>query len=151
MEEAEKASQPHAGTALAFDFGEKRIGVAIGNLELGLAHPLVTLSNKNKEECLKSIARLMDEWKPVLLVVGLPVHADGTEHELTRRSRRFAHRLQARFGIRTVLEDERYTSISASSALDEASVRSRRQKQVLDQIAAQLILQSYFDQRNATT
>ena len=151
MEEAEKASQPHAGTVLAFDFGEKRIGVAIGNLELGLAHPLVTLSNKNKEECLKSIARLMDEWKPVLLVVGLPVHADGAEHELTRRSRRFAHRLQARFGIRTVLEDERYTSISASAALDEASVRGRRQKQVLDQIAAQLILQSYFDQRNAIT
>ena len=151
MEEAEKASQPCAGTVLAFDFGEKRIGVAIGNLELGLAHPLVTLSNKNKEECLKSIARLMDEWKPVLLVVGLPVHADGTEHELTRRSCRFAHRLQTRFGIRTLLEDERYTSISASSALDEASVRGRRQKQVLDQIAAQLILQSYFDQRNAIT
>mgnify|MGYP002377554671 CR=1 FL=1 len=151
MEEAEKAGQPRIGTALAFDFGEKRIGVAIGNLELGLAHPLVTLSNENKEECLRSIARLIKEWEPVLLVVGLPVHADGAEHELTRRSRRFARRLQARFGIRTALEDERYTSISASAALDEASVRGRRQKQVLDQIAAQLILQSYFDKRNAIT
>lgn len=151
MEEAEKASQPRIGTALAFDFGEKRIGVAIGNLELGLAHPLVTLSNESKEECLRSIARLIKEWEPVLLVVGLPVHADGAEHELTRRSRRFARRLQARFGIRTVLEDERYTSVSASAALDEASVRGRRQKQVVDQIAAQLILQSYFGKRNAIT
>ena len=150
MEEAEKAGQPRIGTVLAFDFGEKRIGVAIGNLELGLAHPLVTLSNENKEECLRSITRLIKEWEPVLLVVGLPVHADGAEHELTHRSRRFAHRLQ-RLGIRTVLEDERYTSINASAALDEANVRGRRQKQVLDQIAAQLILQSYFDKRNAIT
>ncbi|HKX52790.1 MAG TPA: Holliday junction resolvase RuvX [Nitrosospira sp.] len=151
MEEAEKASQQHAGTTLAFDFGTKRIGVAIGNLELGLAHPLVTISNENKEECLRNIARLIKEWEPVLLVVGLPVHPDGAEHELTRRSRRFARRLQARFGIRTVLEDERYSSVSASAVLDEASVKGRRQKQVLDQVAAQLILQSYFDKKNATT
>jgi putative Holliday junction resolvase len=151
MKEAEKAIQQHAGTMLAFDFGAKRVGVAIGNLELGLAHPLVTISNENKEECLRNIARLIKEWEPVLLVVGLPVHPDGAEHELTRRSRRFARRLQARFGIRTVLEDERYTSVSASAVLGEASVKGRRQKQVLDQVAAQLILQSYFDKQNATT
>lgn len=151
MDEAEEARQQRAGAVLAFDFGAKRIGVAIGNLELGLAHPLVTISNENKEECLRNIARLIKEWEPVLLVVGLPVHPDGAEHELTRRSRRFARRLQARFGIRTVLEDERYSSVSASAVLDEASVKGRRQKQVLDRVAAQLILQSYFDKKNATT
>ena len=144
--------RPLVGTTLAFDFGEKRIGVAVGNLELGLAHPLDTISNENKEECFASIARLIGEWQPVLLIVGLPTHADGTEHELTRRSRRFARRIEARFGIRTVLVDERYTSTSASTALREASVRGKKQKPVLDQVAAQLILQSYFDNKqNAAT
>ena len=151
MDEAEEARQQHAGAVLAFDFGAKRIGIAVGNLELGLAHPLVTIPNENKEECLRDIAQLIKEWEPVLLVVGLPVHPDGAEHELTRRSRRFARRLQTRFGVRTVLEDERYTSVSASAALDQASVKGRRQKQVLDQVAAQLILQSYFDKQNAST
>jgi putative Holliday junction resolvase len=139
------------GTILAFDFGERRIGVAVGNLELALAHPLATVSNKNKAECFESIAQLIDEWDPVLLVVGLPTHADGTEHELTRRSRRFARRLEGRFGIRSILVDERYTSIEAGAALREAGVDKKKQKPLLDQIAAQLILQTYFDGRNATT
>ena len=151
MDETEKAKQPPIGTILAFDFGAKRIGVAVGNSELGLAHPLVTIPNENKEECLREIAQLIKEWEPVLLVIGLPLHPDGAEHELTRRSRRFARRLQTRFGIHTVLEDERYTSVNASAALDQASIKGRRQKQVLDQVAAQLILQSYFDKQNATT
>ncbi len=139
------------GTILAFDFGEKRIGVAVGNLELGLAHPLATIRNENKEKCFTSIGLLISEWQPVLLLAGLPTYADGTEHELTRRSRQFARRLEGRFGIPTVLVDERYTSVSADSALREASVKGRKQKHLLDQVAAQLILQSYFDKKNAAT
>ena len=139
------------GTILAFDFGERRIGVAVGNLELALAHPLATVSNRNTAECFQSIAQLIDEWHPALLAVGLPTHADGTEHELTLRSRRFARRLEGRFGIRTVLVDERYTSIEAGAALREAGVNKKKQKPLLDQIAAQLILQTYFDGRNAIT
>lgn len=73
------------GTVLGFDFGGRRIGVAVGQLELGLAHPLATVSNANAEECFGTIAQLIGEWRPILLVVGLPTHADGTEHELTRR------------------------------------------------------------------
>jgi putative Holliday junction resolvase len=142
---------PLAGTALAFDFGEKRIGVAVGNLALGLAHPLTTIKNENKEKCFTSIAHLICDWQPVLLVVGLPVYADGTEHELTRQSRRFARRLEGRFGIPVVLVDERYTSISADIALREARVKGRKQKHLLDQVAAQLILQSYFEKKNAAT
>jgi putative Holliday junction resolvase len=146
-----KIESPLAGTTLAFDFGEKRIGVAVGNLELGLAHPLTTISNENREKCFTSIAQLISDWQPVLLVVGLPVYADGTEHELTRRSRQFARRLEGRFGIPAVFVDERYTSISADIALREASVKGRKQKHLLDQVAAQLILQSYFDKKNAAT
>lgn len=134
-----------SGTALAFDFGEKRIGVAVGDLGLGLAHPLATVSSEINKQRFDSIAKLIGEWQPVLLVVGLPTHADGTEHELTQLSRRFARRLQGRFGIDTVLVDERYTSITASAALQEAGIKRKKQKPVLDQVAAQQILQSYFD------
>ena len=67
-----------SGTVLAFDFGEKRIGVALGDLGLGLAHPLVTVSDAITERRFDAIAKLIAEWRPVLLVVGLPTHADGT-------------------------------------------------------------------------
>ncbi len=139
------------GTVLAFDFGHKRIGVAVGNLGLRLAHPLATVSGANTVELFESISHLIGEWQPVLLVVGLPTHADGIEHELTRQSRRFARRLEFRSGIRTILVDERHTSIDASAALREAGVKGRKQKPMLDQVAAQLILQSYFDENHATT
>ena len=135
---------------LAFDFGEKRIGVAVGNEELGLAHPLATISDEDTARRFDSIFKLIEEWQPVLLIVGLPTHADGAEHGLTRLSRRFARRLEGRFGIKTVLVDERYTSISARAALSEAGVKRKKQKTVLDQVAAQLILQSYFDRQDAT-
>ncbi|HEX8873558.1 MAG TPA: Holliday junction resolvase RuvX [Nitrosospira sp.] len=145
------AARKAAGTVLAFDFGLKRIGVAVGDLSLGLAHPLATVNNANTAKQLESISPLVREWQPVLLVVGLPTHADGTEHERTRQSRRFARRLEVRFGIKTILVDERHTSIDASTALREASIKGRKQKPVLDQVAAQLILQSYFDGNDATT
>jgi putative Holliday junction resolvase len=139
------------GTILAFDFGLKRIGTAVGNLELGLAHPLSTISNENRSTCFAAIAQLIEEWQPVLLVVGLPSYPNGSEHELTRRSRRFAQRLESRFGIETLLVDERYTSVTASAALRDAGVNGIKRKHMLDQVAAQLILQTYFDGRDAAT
>jgi putative Holliday junction resolvase len=78
-------------------------------------------------------------------VVGLPAHADGVEHEMSARCRRFAHQLEGRFGLKTVLVDERHSSTAASEDLNEAGVRGRKQKAVLDQVAAQRILQSYLD------
>ena len=144
------SSRP-VGAILAFDFGKKRIGVAVGNLELGLAHPLATVSDETTVRRFDTIASLIAEWQPVLLVVGLPAYADGTEHELSRLSRRFAQRLEGRFGIKTALVDERYTSVSASAVLREAGVKKKKRKPVLDQVAAQLILQSYFDGQDAAT
>ena len=139
------------GTVLAFDFGTQRIGVALGDLALGIAHPLVTINDAVTSRRFEVIAGLITQWQPVLLLVGLPVHADGTGHELTRLSRRFAHRLAGRFGIRAILVDERYTSDVASAVLNEAGVRGRKQKPVLDQVAAQQILQSYFDSEHVST
>lgn len=143
--------RPLVGTVLAFDFGEKRVGVAVGDLGLGLAHPLVTVSEGITKRRFDTITKLIEEWNPVQLVVGLPTHADGTDHELTRLSRRFARRLEGRFGISTRLVDERYTSITASVTLREAGTKGKKQKLVLDQVAAQQILQSYFDRQYAPT
>ncbi len=145
------AERPLVGTVLAFDFGEKRVGVAVGDLGLGLAHPLVTVSEGITKRRFDTITKLIEEWKPVQLVVGLPTHADGTDHELTRLSRRFARRLEGRFGISIRLVDERYTSITASVTLREAGIKGKKQKLVLDQVAAQQILQSYFDRQYAPT
>ena len=143
--------EPSVGTVLAFDFGEKRIGVAVGELELGLAHPLVTVSGEVTKNRFDAITKLIEEWEPVRLVVGLPVHPDGTEHKLTQLSKRFARRLEGRFKIGTKLVDERYTSVTASMELREAGVKWKKQKLVIDQIAAQQILQSYFDRQNELT
>lgn len=144
-------TEASAGTILAFDFGEKRIGVAVGELELGLAHPLVTVNTEATKSRFDAITKLIEEWEPVQLIVGLPVHADGTDHKLTHLSKRFARRLEGRFGINTKLVDERYTSVTASMGLREAGVRGKKQKLVIDQVAAQQILQSYFNRQNEIT
>ncbi|HXV07255.1 MAG TPA: Holliday junction resolvase RuvX [Burkholderiales bacterium] len=136
--------EPARGTVLAFDFGEKRLGVAVGELELALAHPLVTITAESDKERLAAVERLVSEWAPVLFVVGLPMHLDGSDHALAKRCRRFAQRLRGRFGCPAHLVDERLTSATAGIALAEAGVRGRRQKDVLDRVAAQQILQAYF-------
>jgi putative holliday junction resolvase len=135
---------PRTGTVLAFDFGERRMGVAVGELELKLAHPLETVHADSDRERFERIGQLVEEWRPVVLVVGLPMHLEGSEHELSRRCRNFARRLRARFGIDTYLTDERLTSHAAGLALADAGVRGRRQKNMIDQVAAQQILETYF-------
>lgn len=136
---------PDGGAVLAFDFGEKRIGVAVGDMSIGIAHPLETIDSESNEVRFAAIAAMIAEWKPTQLVVGLPMYMDGTEHEMTRLSRKFARRLEGRFGLPAVMVDERLTSAEASQSLNEIGIRGRNQKVMLDQVAAQTILQSYFD------
>ena len=134
-----------AGSVLAFDFGEKRIGVAVGDFELRIAHPLTTIDDEDNASRFAAIGALVQEWKPVRFVVGLPSHADGTEHEISRLARRFAHRLEGRFGIPVSLVDERLTSVSAESRLRQTGARADRIASAVDAAAAQEILQAYFD------
>jgi len=136
---------PEHGAVLAFDFGEKRIGVAVGDLKVRIAHPLTTISSEVNEKRFAAIGELISEYRPALLVVGIPFHEDGAEHEMGRLVRKFAQRLTGRFGIRTVLVDERFSSTAAAEALAESGVRGARQKLWLDQVAAQQILQQFFD------
>jgi putative Holliday junction resolvase len=138
-----------AGTILAFDFGTRRIGVAVGESAIGLAHPLTTIASEPNVRRFAAIETLIDQWHPALLIVGLPLHADGTAHALTARARRFARQLEGRFGVTAELVDERFTTCAATAALSAAGVKARSHKGVRDQLAAQLILQTYFDQRDA--
>lgn len=133
------------GTVLAFDFGETRIGVAQGDAELGLSHPLATVTGSSNDDKFDRIAALVKEWQPKHLVVGLPVHTDGTEHDLTRLSRKFGRRLNGRFNLPVYWVDERLSSVYAESLLSEAQVFGKKRKAVLDQVAAQAILQGFFE------
>jgi putative Holliday junction resolvase len=129
---------------LAFDFGEKRIGVAVGDWSVGIAHPLATIAAEDNGTRFAAIAALIDEWRPVELVVGVPAHDSGQAHSVGRLARRFARRLEGRFGIAAKLVDERLTSHAAETRLREAGAGPSRIRQSLDAAAAQVILQSYF-------
>ena len=125
---------PNQGTVLAFDFGLKRIGVAVGEPELRTAHPLPAVSR------FQQIEHLVDEWKPSSLVVGLPTSVQGEAHKMTRQAEDFARRLEKRFKLPVARVDERFTSVEAESRL-----KGLKNKAV-DSVAAQLILEQYFDQ-----
>jgi putative Holliday junction resolvase len=118
-------------TILAFDFGEKRIGVAVGNTITKTAEALKIIQEKNQDEKFKAIEALIQEWQPQLLVVGLPTHPDGAEHEMTLKAKRFGNQLHGRFQKKVVWVDERYTSVSVLDGNDA--------------LAAQLIVQQYLD------
>jgi putative holliday junction resolvase len=134
-----------AGTVMAFDFGEKRIGVATGETMLKVAHPLTTINAEENEAKFAQISELIKEWRPALLVVGLPMHMDGEAHLLTALSKKFAQRLEGRFNLPVVMQDERLSSVEAARNLNTAGVKGIKQKAMLDAVAAQTILQSYFD------
>ena len=133
------------GTVLAFDFGLKRVGVAVGELELRMAHPLSTVVTSDREKLLGAIAVLVKEWHPKLLVVGLPMHDDGRPHALTPMIDTFVTELKALTKLPVALSNEQYSSASASMALREAGIAGIKQKPMLDSVAAQEILQGYFD------
>ena len=135
---------PH-GTVLAFDFGEKRIGTAIGETGVGIAHPLITINGAEKQRRFAAIAALIDEWKPALLVVGLPSHLDGREHEISRLARKFAAELGRRHSLPVTFVDERLTSAAADTSLGEAGVATHKRKDKVDAVAAQHILQDFLD------
>jgi putative Holliday junction resolvase len=129
-------TMPVSGTILAFDFGLKRIGVAVGNTVTRQAQPLAIISAASNEAKFEAVAKLIKEWQPALCVVGLPMHPDGAAHEMTVRCQRFANQLHGRYGVKIALVDERYSS----------AVLQAKQGERIDDQAAAVILQQYFDQ-----
>jgi len=127
-------------TVMAFDFGTKRIGVAVGNTLTQLGQPIKTIAEISSDASFKVIEGLLKEWQPNRLVVGMPCHPDGTEHDMSARARRFGNQLQGRFQLPVDWIDERYTS-----AVLESNPNMRDN---LDAESAVLILEQYFLEKN---
>jgi putative Holliday junction resolvase len=121
---------------MAFDYGTRRIGVAVGNTLTQSGRPLKTVSEGSSEACFKAIEALLKEWQPDRIVVGMPCHPDGAEHEMSLKARRFGNQLHGRFQLPVDWVDERYTSTVLES---DPEMRDN-----LDAQSAALILEQYF-------
>lgn len=124
-----------AQTILAIDYGVKRIGLAIGNTQIRLAHPLKTMHSQKIEVTLRLIAQLVKEWEVHFFVVGLPTHPDGTAHSMTKKSQRFGQQLHSALQLPVQWVDERYTSAVVDNPRGD-----------IDRQAAVLILEQYFQE-----
>jgi putative Holliday junction resolvase len=133
-----------SGTVVGFDFGAKRIGVAVGETSTGIATPLGAIEEEANAARLREIDKLAAEWQPVAFVVGQPRHADGSAHAVAALAAKFARRLAARYRVPVVMVDETLTSATAEAQLRATRTRAGR-KSDIDALAATLILQSYLD------
>ncbi len=134
---------------LAFDFGMQRIGVAVGDLTIGIAHPVTTLNVSTNVARLAEVAKLVQEWRPESFVIGEPHHADDSEHEIAHLAKKFGNRLRENFKLPVAYVNETLSSTEASAQLAERGIHGRAQKSQLDAVAAQIILQSYLDAKHA--
>ena len=123
-------------TVMAFDYGTRRVGVAVGNTELRASQALKTIVAANTDTLFFEIERVLQEWQPGQIVVGLPMHPDGAEHEMTAKAKRFGNQIHGRFNLPVTWVDERYTS-----AVLEANPQMNDN---LDAHSAALILEQYF-------
>jgi putative Holliday junction resolvase len=135
-----------ARTYLAFDYGEKYIGVAVGSSHSRLAEPVTTLRGSAKNPDWVGISKLIEEWCPHALVVGLPLNMDGSDNPVTRAARTFGQRLKERYNLPVHMVDERLSTLAARDILNEAGVPMRRHKSRLDKVAAQTILQAFLNE-----
>ena len=133
-------------TALAFDFGTKSIGCAVGQSITGTAQGLPAFKAQDGIPNWEEIGRVLQEWKPKFIIVGLPLNMDGSEQALTLRAKKFANRLHGRFGIEVCLQDERLTTTQARAEIFERGGFKALQKGKIDSISACLILESWFEE-----
>lgn len=133
-------------TFLGFDYGRKRIGVAVGNSVSRSSTAIDTVRVINSRPDWQHIGKLIEQWQPDALVVGLPLNMDGSENEITPEARRFGNRLHGRYGLPVHRVDERLTTKAALSELRQAGYNKQRSMQQVDSHAARHILQSFLDQ-----
>jgi putative Holliday junction resolvase len=131
------------GTLLGFDYGPRKIGVAVGQTVTRTASPLAILRAVREQPDWNGISRLIDLWRPEALVVGLPFNMDDSEAEPAPLARRFARRLEGRYGLRVILVDERLTSLEALGRLRGKSKNTSD----LDAMAAKLILETWLSEQ----
>ena len=137
-------------TLLTFDFGLGQIGVAYGQTLTASAQGLCIIKASEGVPNWDDVKALIDEWKPNLLLVGLPLNMDGSESDLSHLARKFARRLNGRFNIEVLMVDERLTSRDIKSSLREDNLNAGKKRKMqdlskIDHLAAALILQSWLD------
>jgi putative Holliday junction resolvase len=135
-------------TYICFDYGTRRIGVAVGQSITQSASPLTTLVSQQNKPDWSGITALIEEWRPDLAVVGLPLNADGSEHDVTKAAKRFGNQLQAKYNLTVEWMDERLSSHAAEQMLRESNLKRKKtsKKEIIDQYAAKIILDAWFQQ-----
>lgn len=137
--------EPGNRSLMGFDFGTRSIGVATGQEITGTASPLTSLKANDGIPDWSQIEKILKEWQPDLLIVGLPLNMDGTEQEMTQRARKFGQRLHGRFGFQVEFKDERLTTTDAKARLFERGGYRALGKSKVDAVSAQLILESWME------
>jgi putative Holliday junction resolvase len=137
-----QTDSPTALTLLGFDYGHKRIGVAVGQTLTASATPLTTLPARHGQPDWATLGRLLTEWKPDALVVGIPYHMDGTTQDMTADAQRFCRQLEGRYGLVVYRAEERLTSYIVESGMAPGAERH-----AIDPLSAQVILQDWLQRR----
>ncbi|MFZ2725315.1 MAG: Holliday junction resolvase RuvX [Methylococcaceae bacterium] len=133
-------------TYLGFDFGNKKIGVAVGQRITASASPLQTLRSNQQQPDWQGISRLIEQWQPAGLVVGISKQLDGSDNPITARMRKFCRQLEGRYHLPVYAQDETLSTFEAKQLLfDELHLKAAKLWEVQDQLAAQLILQSWLN------
>jgi putative Holliday junction resolvase len=140
------ADSAAAGRFLGFDVGERFLGIAVGSRHTRLAEPLTTLHVARQTPDWQALDRLVQEWQPAGLVVGLPLNMDGSPNRMTRMARAFGEQLGQRYNLPVHMVDERLSTRAAVDSLIEAGVPVRRHRQKVDRLAAQTILQAFLNE-----
>ncbi len=138
-----------SSTILAFDFGERFIGVAVGDQTTRSAHPLTAIESRSEADRFAKIGRLIEEWRPGRLLVGEPVSSQGDRHPLADRVARFARQLNGRFGLPVHRVDEQFTSVEATAQLSSMGRGGRSDKNLVHPMAACLILEAYLHEQSS--
>jgi len=132
---------------LAIDYGTKRCGIAVGDCDLGIAHPLTTLINDGR--LIKNLKDILSLRGTEEVIIGLPLNADGTVSSIAKKAIRFAHIVSHELGIQVKMVDERFTTDMAKNILVEEGISAAKRKKKVDKISASLILQLYFSNPSA--
>ena len=133
------------GNILSFDFGEKRVGVAIGNNITNNVHPLETIEASKKIDRYNKIESLLETWKPIQLIIGYPLNVDGSKSRMSLLAKKFGDKLKNKFNIPVHFVDERYSSSEAELRLKALEKNLKNRKHIIDQVAAMIILDSFFE------
>jgi len=132
---------------LAIDPGDKRIGLAIGDEETGIASPIAVIESTSENERLRRIRQVIDEHRPGALIVGLALHMDGTQGVGAKKAQALAQQLTQEFGLEAILVDERLSSFAADNQMTQTGLTRQGKKRRRDALAAAAILRTYFDSR----